>query len=434
VKRPIAIDLFAGCGGMSLGLEAAGFDVVLAVEFDPIHALVHHFNFPYGITICQDISQLKSASLIDVLNSRGYHGEIDLIAGGPPCQGFSLIGKRNVNDPRNSLVFEYLRMICELKPKYLIFENVPGIASGEHQKFLQELVFEFEKIGYVINKPIQVLNSSFYGVPQKRKRLIIIGSRNDVKPIVYPQQTHFDPENIVPTEDEGSEANSDKKFTPLTTVGEAISDLALHAPYTKNDEGILSEKLDYSGLRKYFSVKPNGLFKLCHQRQIGDKIYGHLGSAHTLKSIERFKNTESGTVEKISRFYKLKKDGQCNTLRAGTASNKGAYTAPRPIHYHHPRCITIREAARLHTFPDWFQFHRTIWHGFREIGNAVTPFLAKALGDEIILSLGIDPTQLTTNILEEVDDSYLNFTMKEAASYWDVPDEIIPKRKKIACD
>jgi len=137
-------------------------------------------------------------------------------------------------------------------------------------------------------------------------------------------------------------------------------------------------------------------------------------------------------VEKISRFYKLKIDGQCNTLRAGTASNKGAYTAPRPIHYYHPRCITIREAARLHTFPDWFEFHRTIWHGFREIGNAVTPFLAKALGDEIILSLGIDPTKLTTNILEKVDGIYLNFNMKEAASYWDVPDEIIPKRNKRA--
>ena len=98
-----------------------------------------------------------------------------------------------------------------------------------------------------------------------------------------------------------------------------------------------------------------------------------------------------------------------NTLRAGTASNKGAFTAPRPIHYLHPRCLTIREASRIHTFPDWFQFHRTIWHGFREIGNAVVPILAKSIGTQVIKCLNIDESTLETKELDLVDDSILKF-------------------------
>ncbi len=117
MPRPIAIDLFSGCGGMSLGLEAAGFDIAASVELDPIHSLVHHFNFPHTLTICQDLKNVKSAELMEKLinkiTSQGFNGEIDLIAGGPPCQGFSYIGKRQLDDPRNSLVFEYVRIIQE---------------------------------------------------------------------------------------------------------------------------------------------------------------------------------------------------------------------------------------------------------------------------------------------------------------------------------
>ena len=187
MNRPIAIDLFSGCGGMSLGLEAAGFDVAATVEFDAIHAIVHHVNFPYTASICKDISKLKSSDLLKEVRKKGYQGEVDLVAGGPPCQGFSQIGKRQLDDPRNSLVFEYLRIIQDIKPKYFIFENVPGIASGKHKKFLEELIREFEAVGYHIEKPIKILDASLYGAPQKRKRLIILGSRKDVKKAYYPQ-------------------------------------------------------------------------------------------------------------------------------------------------------------------------------------------------------------------------------------------------------
>ncbi len=425
MPRPIAIDLFSGCGGMSLGLEAAGFDIAASVELDPIHSLVHHFNFPHTVTICQDIQNVKSdelmEKLINKITSQGFNGEIDLIAGGPPCQGFSYIGKRQLDDPRNSLVFEYVRIIQEINPKYFIFENVPGIGSGKHKQFLEELIYEFETIGYTLAKPIEILDVAVFGAPQKRKRLILIGSRNDVTKADYPPATHS-------LETTTNKDNNKLKLTYLNpnTTADAISDLAIIPPFIGTDKGIEAAQLDYSGFRNNFSLAPSGEYKFCHIRQTEVSylspqkklIWGHLGSQHTGKTKARFSATQPGSVDKISRFFKLSPSGLCNTLRAGTGSDKGAYTAPRPIHYAQPRCITVREAARLHGFPDWFQFHRTIWHGFREIGNAVVPLLAKALGREIIKCLNIDEKTLDIRQLPPIDSAYLSYNMTQAINYW----------------
>jgi DNA (cytosine-5)-methyltransferase 1 len=419
--RPIAIDLFSGCGGMSLGLEAAGFDIAGAVEIDPIHSLIHHYNFPYGITICQDISNLKSEELLNGIKQKGFNDDIDLIAGGPPCQGFSPIGKRQLDDPRNKLVFEYVRVILEIKPKYFIFENVPGIVIGKHQQFLQELIQRFENNNYAIVQPhgqltvSSVLDASGYGAPQKRKRLFLIGYRKDVPPVNYPLLTH----------------GRDFNLLPLITVDETISDLNPIPVFIGSDRGFEASLLDYSGFRTNFQSRPQGIYALCHQRENGNLIWGHLGSQHTASTIQRFEQTIPGQIEKVSRFFKLAPDGLSNTLRAGTARNRGSHTAPRPIHYQVPRCLSIREAARLHTFPDWFQFHRTIWHGFREIGNAVIPLLAKSIGTEIIKGLNIDLSSIKTRRLEKVDDLVLNYNMKQASEFWQVSDNVIPKRKKL---
>ena len=255
MKRPVAIDLFSGCGGMSLGLEAAGFDVAISVEFDAVHALVHHSNFPYGQTICKDISKLEPEEILTSLRDRGYSQEIDLIAGGPPCQGFSHIGKRQLDDPRNSLVFDYLRIVRDLKPKYFIFENVPGIASGQHKKFLNELIVEFETLGYHVDLPFKILDASLYGAPQKRKRLILIGTRDDQKRAFYPSETH---------EENSSQAAGlfELDKAPLTTVGAAISDLASHFAFIEADQGINAKELDYSGFRENFAFMPSGEYNL----------------------------------------------------------------------------------------------------------------------------------------------------------------------------
>jgi DNA (cytosine-5)-methyltransferase 1 len=423
-KRPIAIDLFAGCGGMSLGLEAAGFDVAVAVEFDAIHSLVHHYNFPYCKTICKDVSKVSSSEILQALVENGYGKEIDLIAGGPPCQGFSHMGKRQLDDPRNSLVFEYQRIISELKPKYFIFENVPGMTTGQHRQFLAELMSEFEIIGYRIDEPIKILDASEFGAPQKRKRLILIGSRNDVTLAKYPLP-RYGP-NLSQSEDLFSD-----KISPFRTVHDAIEDLSKIDAYTGYDPGINKNRLNYKGYRLQYALKPSGIFSKCHTRTVGDLVFGHLGSVHTQQSIDRFSDTEPGTVEPKSRFFRLSKLGLCNTLRAGTNSDKGAFTAPRPIHYSKPRCITIREAARLHTFPDWFQFHRTIWHGFREIGNAVIPALSKELGDSIMRALGINSQELTTRVINQVKDEILSYKMSQAWAYWGIAKDI-PKRKHLA--
>ena len=428
MTRPVAIDLFAGCGGMSLGLEAAGFDVVAAVEFDAVHCLVHHYNFPYGVTICKDIAQVTAKELLQAIDHKGYADDIDLIAGGPPCQGFSLMGKRQLDDPRNSLVFEYVRIIREIKPKYFLFENVPGIRSGQHKKFLEELILEFESIGYSVEKPISVLDASLYGAPQKRKRLIILGSRHDVKKAVYPTPSHAD----ITANNLSNPSQKNTGLKSLSTCGEAIWDLSLHRAYTAEDMGISSDSLDYSGFRTSYDLSPRGEYALCHTRQVSSLVYGHIGSKHTETSIKRFANTPPGTVEKTSRFLKLSDKGLCNTLRAGTNSDKGAHTAPRPIHYALPRCITVREAARLHTYPDWFCFHNTIWHGFREIGNSVVPFLAKSLGKNIITAMNLEKSNFETYTLGRQDETILNYNMGQASEYWSVPDNTIPKRKRVA--
>lgn len=424
-KRPIAIDLFAGCGGMSLGLEAAGFDVALAIEFDAVHSLVHHFNFPYCTTICRDISKVGSSEILENLESKSYGTEVDLIAGGPPCQGFSHIGKRQIDDPRNSLVFEYLRIISEIKPKYFIFENVPGIATGTHRKFLLELINEFESIGYSVQKPVEILDASEFGAPQKRKRLILIGSRSDVKTASYPKITYED----------ATKAIGNLFFDHLSdfiTSSDAISDLEKIDVFINKDEGVPISRLNYGEKRENYSISPSGIFSKCHKRSVTDLVYGHIGSVHIQQSIDRFAETEAGKVEPKSRFFKLSATGLCNTLRAGTNSDRGAFTAPRPIHYSKPRCITVREAARLHTFPDWFQFHRTIWHGFREIGNAVIPALSKELGSSVIEALGINPSGLKTRVLEEMPDYLLSYSMSQASKYWGIADDTIPKRKRLS--
>lgn len=424
-KRPIAIDLFAGCGGMSLGLEAAGFDIAAAIEYDAIHALVHHYNFPYCATLCRDLSHVKGSEILAILQEKGHGPEIDLIAGGPPCQGFSHIGKRQLDDPRNALVFEYLRLITELMPKYFIFENVPGIATGEHRQFLEELINDFEAVGYLITKPVHILDASEFGAPQRRKRLILVGSRIGERLAEYPISSHGEMPN---------DANDifGNRLAALSTVRDAIADLSDIEVFTNHDPGIWSSQLNYEGYRIRYSPEPSGAFSKCHIRTSSGLVFGHVGSVHTQDSIERFTLTQPGTVEPKSRFFKLSETGLCNTLRAGTNSDKGAYTAPRPIHYSQPRCISVREAARLHTFPDWFQPHRTIWHGFREIGNAVVPLLAKALGDSITSAMGLNTQSLETRTLPPMPSNILGYNMSQASTYWGIADDVIPKRKRIA--
>lgn len=416
-KRPIAVDLFAGAGGMTLGFEQAGFDVLAAVEIDPIHCIVHQYNFPLWSILCEDISQLTSDKIRT--DSSIQNQDIDVVCGGPPCQGFSLIGKRLLEDSRNLLVFHFVRIVAELQPKFFVFENVKGMASGKHRMFIQELTEKFEYHGYQVQQPYQVLNAVNYGVPQKRERLFLLGCREGLTLPNYPQPTHS------PTK------NSD--FLPQTpTVGEALQDLPEVERYPEllqqdwADVEFNSPSL-YGKVLRGMIQNPNNY---SYPRQYNNqRLTSSLRTEHTLKSIERFAATLPGKTEPISRFHKLNSDGFCNTLRAGTPSNRGAYTSPRPIHPFTPRCITVREAARLHSYPDWFRFHVTKWHGFRQIGNSVPPLLAQAIATEIIKLLKIKPEKPQQEIKLE-DESSLQFDMSQAARFYGLDPRIIAPRKR----
>ena len=143
-SRPLTVDLFAGAGGLSLGLEQAGYEIAAAVEYDPIHAAVHQFNFPYGRTLCADVSKVSGAQIR--ANSDISDAEIHLVAGGPPCQGISLMGRRTIDDPRNVLLKEFVRLVLELKPRYFLMENVAGLMIGDHRQLLDEVVELIEKV------------------------------------------------------------------------------------------------------------------------------------------------------------------------------------------------------------------------------------------------------------------------------------------------
>jgi len=415
-SRPVVVDLFAGAGGMSLGFEAAGFDIAVAVDIDSVHCATHEYNFPYTETICGDLSELPLSRLERALGNFGADS-VDVLVGGPPCQGFSQIGKRQLDDSRNELVFEFCRAIEVLDPKYFVFENVPGLARGDHKKFLKELRLKFESMDYHVGWPVRILNSEDHEVPQSRKRIFIVGSREDLPRAEYPEATA----------EVGFIGNGNA--SRIVGVESAIGDLEEIEIHRGGDGEIEPEKLDYSGYRTHFDVRKAGYFELCHNRgSMGSPIFNHLGSDHQEKSIRRFADTEPGETEEISRFHKLHPDEPSNTLRAGTARNRGAFTAARPIHYSKPRCISVREAARIHSFPDWFRLNRTIWHGFRQVGNSVVPFLGREIAEGIREKLGLETNDLPVYDLPEADEELLQMSMSEACGYFDVPEELVEKR------
>ena len=360
-QRPIAVDLFCGAGGMSLGFEQAGFDVVAAVDFDPTHTKTHDRNFPHCKSLTADIAKLTGCEL------RAFTGiqnkQIDVVFGGPPCQGFSLIGKRQLNDPRNLLLFDFARLVKELQPSYFVCENVAGLSQGKAKKLLDSFVRRVERAGYNVVKPIQTLNAHDFGVPQRRKRVFVLGYRHGLPAPQYPQSLNGS--GLHPTV---WDAIADLKVIGNNKCGAYFGKLPQASEYASILRGDVSDANDLSRTRK----------------RNGDGLTGCLQSAHSPESIRRFKNTAQGGCEAVSRFHRLSKAGVANTIRAGTGVSHGSYTAPRPIHPTQARCITVREAARLHSYPDWFHFNETIWHGFRQVGNSVPPLLARYVAKAII--------------------------------------------------
>ncbi|OKH34069.1 DNA (cytosine-5-)-methyltransferase [[Phormidium ambiguum] IAM M-71] len=425
-KRPIAVDLFAGAGGMTLGFEQAGFDVLAAVEIDPIHCATHEYNFPFWTTLCQDINNTTGAEIRD--RSPIKNQDIDVVFGGSPCQGFSLIGKRDVGDPRNALLKQFVRLVLELNPKYFVLENVRGLTIGKHQQLLGEIIREFQANDYQVTENYQVLNAAHYGVPQARSRVFLLGARQGLSLPKYPEPI---------TATNSKRAGKTKQITtsnlPLVaTVWQAIGDL----PEVHNHPELITQDwvIAKYGIPSEYAAKLRGLVmeenNYAHPREFNETIItASLRTKHSEEAMRRFEQTSHGKIEPVSRFYKLHPEGICNTLRAGTPSNQGAFTSPRPIHPFSPRCITVREAARLHSYPDWFRFHATKWHGFRQVGNSVPPLLAKAIASEIIQALGTKPIK-PTETKQLGNEKLLELTMTQAAEKYQVNPRTVEPRKR----
>jgi DNA (cytosine-5)-methyltransferase 1 len=368
-NRPTSIDLFAGVGGMSLGFEQAGFDVVAAFDSEERHVQTYRSNSPSTQAHVLDLSKATAKEIRRLSGIRNR--TIDVLFGGPPCQGFSVGGRRDLNDVRNTLVLHFARLIRELRPRYFVMENVEGLLLDHAAPILRSFCLRVKRAKYDIVEPIRVLDAANFGVPQRRRRTFVLGCRRGLLPPKYPKRcgiANGNGEPYFPTvEDAIGDLPEIELFDELFECDELTAELGEPSYYASLMRGEIREPDDRS-----------------HKRGVtAGVLTGCLRTAHSATTIKRFRKTRPGRVEPVSRYYRLAMDGVARTIRAGTNVDRGKHTAPRPIHPEKPRCITVREAARLHSFPDWFQFHHTRWHGFRQIGNSVPPRLARAVARAI---------------------------------------------------
>ncbi len=421
--RPIAVDLFSGAGGMSLGFEQAGFDVVAAVEYDPVHAATHAFNFPDCEILCRDISTLTAADVLAVAK-RGFErlhpkaewpGRLDALIGGPPCQGFSTGGKRNKDDERNNLLLHYVRLVEELKPRTFCLENVAGLLEKKFDVVREEAFARLRKAGYAISGTEKPVNSLEFRVPQSRRRVIVLGALG---------------------------SNAPSRPTPSSAPNVSVAEAFEGLPSPSEYEALLTSDevpLNADDIKRRESIQGAYARILAGMAPLpGDKsrprlwepelLTGSRRTTHTTSTVERFAATGLGAVEPKSRLYRLPLEGPSRTLRAGTGSERGSHTSPRPIHPREDRVITVREAARLHGYPDWFRFHTTNWHGHRQVGNSVPPPLARAAARALLGSLSCSPVALRAAI-RLGDVSLLSLSRTKALSVVDALTEQLPAQR-----
>lgn len=416
-------------GGMSLGFEAAGFDTLVAIDNNPIHVATHEWNFPLTRSLCADIENLSAEDILTAAKDHWsqqypdepWPGDIDCIFGGPSCQGFSEIGRRNPQDERNNLLGAFAHLVAAIKPKYFVMENVPGLLAPVNDSIRAETLKIFADADYSLSagKPF-ILSAGEFGVPQGRRRVFVVGNRKDVTPVSVPVSTGV-----------------------RVTVAEALEDLRCLEQY-KSLRTVDSVQLTPSALAKMEStasayvrtlragLDPGyGSYGLGYNRQWDRTIVTSAGrTAHRDEIRERFRVTRQGAEERVSRLQRLRADGLAPTLRAGTGRDHGSFTSARPIHHRYPRVITVREAARLHSFPDWFRFHVTKWHGFQQIGNSVPPLLAEAVAREIVRAMGSSPLKNEAKP-EPYDEKLLTLALVEAAKHYGIDTATLPKESRV---
>lgn len=352
------VDVFSGCGGFGLGAKLAGFDVIVAVDIDATLQSSYQKNFPSARVLNGDLSLMDNESWRIILSNK----EVDGVIGGPPCQGYSRIGKNEASDPRRSLLGHFFRTINIIQPKFFVMENVEGLLDNGNKEELDKAIATLDN-RYVVLPPF-VVNAYEYGAPTKRKRVVVVGYDPKV-------MNELSLRDLLPID------------KPQIKVKDAISDIS--APILQEKDGYgwagyrNTVKLsDYA--KKMRRPPPDGLgWDISIEKLELEFTSGNFETLHTELVKARYAAVKPGEVDKISRSKKLEWNGVCPTLRAGTGADRGSYQAVRPLHPDEPRVISVREAARLQGFPDWFCFHKTKWHSFRMIGNSVSPILAESI-------------------------------------------------------
>jgi len=449
LQRPVAVDLFAGVGGFSLGFEQAGFDVIAALEYDPIHAAAHRFNFPRCEVLCVDAS-LATEDDVRRTAARGlaaHHRaptggfEIDVVFGGTPCQGFSAGGKRRPEDSRNQLVFEFQRLVVALRPRYFVMENVPAMRSVidptfQDQTLLDGLIERFRKSGYNVLAPF-VLNAAQFGVPQDRRRLFLVGARADCLLPSVPVPT-TSPSRAARARNGWPESPERATCLLTPTVRDALAglpDVDLFEELAASDSVVLttSEMSRLDRVRNDYVRRLRGVAHdpadLSYRREWSqDVLTASMRTFHGASARRRFARTRPGHRESISRFLRLAPYGLSPTLRAGTGYDRGSFMAPRPLHPTRDRVISVREAARLHSFPDWFRFHVTKWHGFRQIGNSLPPLLGRAVAEQIGEALGASCVR-PKEVVVLGPEHLLEWTPREATAHLRADPERVPSHR-----
>lgn len=336
------IDLFCGCGGLSYGFEKAGYNILLGIDNDKMALKTFEYNHYNSKSICDDITQIGYEDIKKIIGNK----KIDVIIGGPPCQGMSLSGPRKFDDPRNKLYLSYIRLVKEIKPKAFVIENVPGLISLFGGQIKDSIITKFSEMGYDVK--YKIICSADYGVPQMRKRVVFVGTKGKNE-FVYPKEN----KNYITCE----MALSD--LPPLVdTIGE--------------------EHMDYVN-------QPQNSYQRL-MRSNSSVILNHIAANHS----EKVKHIislvpDGGNYKNLPDEYRCSRNFHVAWTRFN--SQKPAPTIDtghrQHFHYKYNRVPTVRECARLQSFPDNFIFFGNKTQQFRQVGNAVPPLMAQALAEQL---------------------------------------------------
>lgn len=390
-----SLDLFAGAGGLSEGLREAGFTSLYANEISPRYAQTYAVNHPGTHVDSRDIRMVDARKVRALLGLK--RGELDLIAGGPPCQGFSINApKRSTDDSRNHLFREYLRFVTEFKPRAVMIENVPGMVSFEGGATLDAILESLKRLGY--DADVRILYAPHYGIPQTRWRTIILGTRDDLNPTeLFPEPLRQAPVRVNFTSQFAGKTlvnlPRSLELPSHVTVRDAIGDL----PVLLNGEiGDAIKPYRHAADNPYQQLMRVGSEGVtCHEAARLSKInlerMSHIPPGGNWTDIPEALLPRGMRMARRSdhtkRYGRVSPTGLASTILTKCDPHWGAY-----FHYEQDRAFTVREAARLQSFPDTYVFCGSRVEQYEQVGNAVPPLLGAAVGRAIARVLGASET------------------------------------------